>query len=506
MDSGRSRKLQSTSNAGPGVVEQHLKYPQRLSFYERPPLGEVTLEDFETWAIDRLRVLAEIEASFIRNRSTLELKSIIKLQTDKYLPLSANTAFTRDLDGERKKDHVSHFILRLAFCRSEELKRRFVKAEVTLFKFRYEDETREGQQAFSSTQQQQQNAASNASSETVSPEEKQRLREQLAVASNMPLKIVDEENYIKVPWTKVPSLVQQRRVFLSKGLAYVPASHQSTVVYQDFQTRLEKALDETEKSLPRLDEDDRLIPILEHLSRGFLAGVTSEYNSGDEVADGDRVTAEMVEEMSRKHWPMCMRNLQEQLKRDKHLKHYARLQYGLFLKGVGMSVEEAMIFWRKSFSSVSDDKFNKEYRYNIRHSYGLEGKRNNYPAKSCQTIIMNNQPGPQDSHGCPFRHFSPENLTLALSAHYKVSSPADVKEILEAVKAQKYHVACTRVFEITHNVPAREGVGEGESVTHPNKYAARSRELEQIRAGGGVVAPAPVPKKEEEIDEMDVDI
>lgn len=75
---------------------------------------------------------------------------------------------------------------------------------MTLFKYRYEDETREGQQAFLSTQQQQQNPTSSASSESVSPEEKQSLREQLAIASNMSLKVVDEENYIKVRSPHLP--------------------------------------------------------------------------------------------------------------------------------------------------------------------------------------------------------------------------------------------------------------------------------------------------------------
>lgn len=48
---------------------------------------------------------------------------------------------------------------------------------------------------------------------------------------------------------------------------------------------------------------------------------------------------------------------------------------------LGLSIEEAIIFWRKSFSRMTDDRFNKEYKYNIRHSYGLEGRRHNYSAK-----------------------------------------------------------------------------------------------------------------------------
>lgn len=32
-----------------------LEYPYRLSLYHRPPIAEITLEQFEQWAIDRLK-------------------------------------------------------------------------------------------------------------------------------------------------------------------------------------------------------------------------------------------------------------------------------------------------------------------------------------------------------------------------------------------------------------------------------------------------------------------
>jgi len=102
--------------------------------------------------------------------------------------------------------------------------------------------------------------------------------------------------------------------------------------------------------------------------------------------------------------------------------------------------------------------------------------------RSCQQILIADQPGAQDSHGCPFRHFSPDNLETALVTMYGGQGlrTSDVPEIMNTVKAGHYHVACTRVFEITHNalgVKKGDGIGGGESVTHPNQYASKSREL-----------------------------
>jgi DNA primase large subunit len=63
----------------------------------------------------------------------------------------------------------------------------------------------------------------------------------------------------------------------------------------------------------------------------------------------------------------------------------------------------------------------------------------------------------------------------------------DLPEIMNTVRAEAYHVACTRVYEITHaaqKVRKGDGIGSGETVTHPNQYAAASRALERASADG----------------------
>ena len=37
-----------------GDVQNSTHYPNRLNFYSVPPQNEITLEEFELWAIDRL--------------------------------------------------------------------------------------------------------------------------------------------------------------------------------------------------------------------------------------------------------------------------------------------------------------------------------------------------------------------------------------------------------------------------------------------------------------------
>ena len=58
----------------------------------------------------------EIKSSIMRNRSYDDLRAVAALQCKKYLPVNSNSATSVDRDAERR--NASHFVLRLAFCRS----------------------------------------------------------------------------------------------------------------------------------------------------------------------------------------------------------------------------------------------------------------------------------------------------------------------------------------------------------------------------------------------------
>ncbi|KAK9322697.1 eukaryotic and archaeal DNA primase, large subunit-domain-containing protein [Lipomyces orientalis] len=480
----KKRALERT-NFGKEVVREQ-DYPDRLNMYLIPPLAEITLDQFEEWALDRLRVLSEIETCLFRNRNMKMTEQTVKPLLEKYLPLSPNAVSGRvskgsQLDDERKKDHYSHFILRLAFCRTDDLRRRFVKAETVLFRIRYTSADITEQHALLTRY--------NFGWTPVSDDEKRSLKDFLTFSSSESTYATSSnETYFKVPFERVPELIESRKVFLKDGVAYVPASKQLSLILTEFSEKLERALEVTARALPRLDEDDRLLPILAHLSKGFVAPEYIPDNSTTGGLGHGVVRAAQVDSLV-PHFPLCMRTLHSALRRDSHLRYFGRQQYGLFLKGIGLSVEEALTFWRTSFSTCTDEKFGKEYRYNIRHNYGLEGNRRNYKPRSCAQILTDAAPGANEHHGCPYRQFSEDNLVAAIQG-LGVSDQGVLRGVRDDVRNKQYHVACTRVFEATHKaVGAKSTVGVGvgmETVTHPNLYFDRSMQFaKQVEAVEG---------------------
>jgi DNA primase large subunit len=76
-------------------------------------------------------VLKTLEVGKLRNRPTDEYKNDIQQVLDKYLPLNSDGDVVME---ERRKDHISHFVLRLVYCRTEESRHWFLQQEHALFK------------------------------------------------------------------------------------------------------------------------------------------------------------------------------------------------------------------------------------------------------------------------------------------------------------------------------------------------------------------------------------
>lgn len=74
----------------------------------------------------------------------------------------------------------------------------------------------------------------------------------------------------------------------------------------------------------------------------------------------------------------------DNLKINSHLKHGGRLTFGLFLKGIGLSLEDSIKFWKNEFvKKMPADKFDREHAYGIKHNYGKIGKRVDYNPYGC---------------------------------------------------------------------------------------------------------------------------
>ncbi|XP_061141811.1 DNA primase large subunit [Syngnathus typhle] len=442
------------------INPQEELYGLPLQFYGQPPLENISLTEFETFAVERLKLLKTVEncgVSYVK----LSEQYIKKLDSEFK---NLNFPYRVDSSGpseyeKRRKDHISHFILRLAYCQTEDLRRWFIQQEVDLMRYRFNDLNSKLKLEFLHK--------NNLQYDAISIEEKRALQDKLVNSSyGVSGTTVEEQDFYKVPFQDALDLVRTRKVYLKSGYVYIPQQDIVTIVLNDFRTGLSKALALTARSLPAVHSDERLQPLLNHLSHSYLG---QDYSIQKNVG---KISLEQIDSLSGKSFPLCMRQLHQSLRENHHLRHGGRMQYGLFLKGIGLSLEQALQFWRSEFirGKVDADKFDKAYAYSIRHMFGKEGKRTDYTPFSCMKVIMSNPPSQGDHHGCPFRHCDPELLKQKLQS-YKVS-PNGITQILDLVKGMHYQLACQKYFELTHNVEDANF-----SLSHPNQYFVESQKV-----------------------------
>merc|ERR1719323_2340963 len=275
---------------------------------------------------------------------------------------------------------------------------------------------------------------------------------------------VRSSTYFKVHFTEALDLVRGRRVHVEGGFCFVPETEMLSLVAHIFRQHLAQALVYTNKILPGLNEDERIVQVVGELNSRYTGADYTRKEGEPSIKPG------MIKPMAEKNdFPLCMRSMQATLDSTHHLKYRARLQYGLFLKGIGLSMEDAIRFFRGEFtkSRVDPEKFDKEYTYGIRYNYGKEGKKVNWAPWNCMRIIMESV-GPGECHGCPYRHHDPEVLRDNL---VKSGMEGDaLNQVVNLAKEGHFQKACSTQFKATH-----KGQELSTAITeHPNQYYQES--------------------------------
>uniref|UniRef100_F1KWP3 DNA primase large subunit n=1 Tax=Ascaris suum TaxID=6253 RepID=F1KWP3_ASCSU len=436
-----------------------------LQMYLEPPVDDISILEFEEMAINRLKVLRVVEQLKERfPRNTEEMNDALSKELMKLMPIACNMCPADKLADERRRDIISHFILRLAFCKTTEQTKWFIQQEIDLFKYRFhmESKNRSNIARFLAT--------SHFNMTALTQVEKDDLAEEIGNASGVPMQKVRCADVWKVPFVDALDLVRKRRVFLHAGFAYVSRDDLVIIVCTKFRMIMSSSMARACKYIGFIEEEHRLMPLLLKLTNKAYIG--KDY-AGKDAAK--HITPEMIHLLCTKSFPLCMRQIHHRLCADHHLRHGARMQYGLFLKGIGLTLEDALAFWRAEFTKKIDaDRFDKQYAYNIRHNYGKEGRRVDYKAYPCSKIILGSAPSAQDCHGCPYRHSDPTVLAQKLEG--VGLSKEHIATIVNLSKTAQYDRACTRYFEFTHKM-AENSLGV--LITHPNQYFELSTQLHE---------------------------
>jgi len=455
-----------------------------------------------------------------QRRKKNSTKKRIKQQT-------AVKLFAEHIDAPRNpaKDLLSHYALRLAYCRTDELRRWLLLHESELFRARFRALLPDERSAFVAGVGSSPSSSSSPSSRArlpvrpLSAAEFEAHRPRLAAvaeanafgaearrfAADVAAGAARSADFFAAPFEEVPDLVAGRRCLLVAGEAIVSKHDAGSIVSSAFRAGLSAGLAAAARAWGAssgaagggassscggggrkeggvaASEADRLAPVVESLSQRYLGLDWSASEAAKNAGDGIATAADVRKLDAARSLPLCMSSMLAGLDRDRHLKHKGRLQLGLFLKGAGLPLEEAMRFWRDGFGNLAGDDFDKRYAYGVRFNYGKEGKRADYTPYSCVKIVTT----PVDSGdcaGCPFKTQAPDALAALLRSRLGLGAGAAAAAAARAGRGH-YQLACASAWEAVHG-----GKELDSGVNHPNQYfdaARRAAREEREKEGGG---------------------
>ncbi|CDJ59207.1 DNA primase, large subunit, putative [Eimeria maxima] len=401
------------------------RFPHPVGVYgQHPPAIVTQVDSFESATAHRLRVLHFLDEKFGLDSSTnpsvlraasstpaaaavaagndagagakplyIQLEEMLQ-EGGLMLPLAAAATATEQQRREvAERDAMSHFALRVAFSRDRDKQRWLVLQESRLFMYRFDRlcafrGLEDGSQSLLSNFLQQEGlnyACIQRPRDPVAGSALDKLWKTATGFFRANLAQQVQHLYLVPCFPDAGPLVRNRRVYIQNMMAYVPEFELGTVICGRLRTAMNNSFELLEGRQATLQNtilsDSRVGKLLSAAPNVYLG---RDFNNNAVKSTEERLTPQLIKQVFKDSFPPCMRRLYESYLAEHHLRHGGRMQLWLFFKGAGMTLEENLQFNRQMWREPQ--KFEKEHAYNIRHMYGLEGKRANYAPLRCDDV------------------------------------------------------------------------------------------------------------------------
>eukprot|EP01084_Bolivina_argentea_P117585 208794_1 len=372
-------------------------------------------------------------------------------------------------------DNYSHLLFRLAFCSSYDLQKWFIQQECAFWRIKYCKSNKKSKYKFLHNV----SIANNDMNYKNYKQYNYNDLKQQNLTHKSPINLTPfnaTEKWVPyhcVSFVDAMYLISTRRVYIQNGYAFVPNYLFYLVVEEKYRKFLKNKLQKIKamnlltdtflEKHPKMKYEINKIKhifngyVLQKISRGKYLGIGESFIF--KVKQSHKIVYDTIGLKYFKYFPFCMKLIYNELMTKKHIKNGGRLQLSLFLKGIGLSKNEALKFW------IKYDK-NANYNYDVKYRY----QQRDYSAHSCPTIIKTHT-NIGDCNGCPFKRFENDNngiLVKLIKIFYNELNINYIKENILQMdrnrndmndrnewkykdnKYNKYTNQCKRLFEATY--------------------------------------------------------
>ncbi len=267
--------------------------------------------------------------------------------------------------------------------------------------------------------------------------------------------------FVGIHFTEVSEVVGKKRALLYNGFAIGPLFVFRISVKRAFEKKLLSKLEELKQ---KEIDDFHLLKVIKTIKTDLKKIIHKPTEGTEKVPVGHELYHRTD------LFPLCMRDLYGILLNKGHLSHEERLQLGLFLKKLGMSLEQQTKFWYENSVDnigLNFEEFKNRVGYLIRHMYGLEGSKTDYNCPKCSTIIR--------SYYCSFAKKSVAELEKIVKKEIpqeNVEKDFDVQfnALKESIVWKKPRQACKTFFNLKYDVQIK-------AIHHPIAYVRKALKI-----------------------------